>query len=379
MSMENSDLLFYEVPEQWNGTKIHKWIKIKTNGKRIKFTGNELYIMMTKLLKVSLRYKTEDIEGVYIDFNKTTFRDKAVYILFEIFIYHLLKTTNLLIKIEFKERDHYPGFLTSLLYKNLYNKMINKNKFIKEFEMKKDLTLTKMRYIISVDEKDDYFSKLMGDVYSFLNTSVSIAKIEILGKEIYIEELSEVITELAGNAVEHSKSSCLLDINIAIKDINKISIDVVILNVSEILLGDKLRKQIKEKNNKNINSRMLEALSNHKLKFSEDYTEEDFFNIVAFQYRASTRLTSSDDNDGTGLTRLLESLINKSEESSNCYVMSGNKIIFFKKKLLMLDAERFIGFNEKNDFINNIPANEAICRSKYNLKGTLYNLNFIIS
>lgn len=379
--MEEFDLLFYKEPNQWNGTKIRGWIDLKINGKK-EFTSRELLLTMEKLKKILIRAGNEEITGINLIFNNINFRDKAVYILFEVMVYYFLKKSAILVRVKYKEKSSYPGFKDSLIYRSTLSDTLDKKMYLEMFEKKMDIKMTKFRSFINKDIEKNYFSKLMGDIYTFLSNARIVLKADDYFDrekyEEYITDLSEVAIELAENAIEHSESGCLLDINIHSKKNNEISIDVVILNLSTLLLGDKLKDRLMLRRDKSINQKILEALENHKVKFNEKYTEDDFFNISAFQHRVSTRETSTDNNDGTGLTRLLESLIEKSEKSSNCYVLSGNKIIKFRKEFLKLDQDKFIGFNKENDFVNLIPAEDVIQRSIFNLSGTLYNLNFVI-
>lgn len=377
--LEKLELLFYKEPKQWNGTKQRGWITIKVDSKNAEFTSRELSLVMEKLNRVLIRSKSENIKGVNLIFNNINFRDKAVYILFEVLIYYFLKNVSIFVKVINKAKDSYPGFRESLIYKNITNDLLNREKYLHMFEKKFEISSNKFRNLVGKDVKEEYFSTLMGNIYSFLsNIMLSIENEIIEEMEDYINDLSEVIIELVENAIEHSESGCLLDINVYLKENKEISIDVVILNISDFLLADKLRKRLNLRKDKNINQRILKALEVHKNSFDTKYTEEDFFNISVFQHRVSTRETSTDNSDGTGLTRLLESLIEKSEKSSNCYVLSGNKIIKFEKDFLKLDSDKSIGFNIENDFVNMIPAEKVIQRSWFNLRGTLYNLNFVI-
>ena len=198
------------------------------------------------------------------------------------------------------------------------------------------------------------------------------------------EEIAEVAIELIGNAIEHSTSDCLIDFDIATNYKNSQgesvnSLNLAIVNYSENLLADKLTKAIKTYNpSTDLNNRykkVLEAYNNHSRFFNEQYGEEDFFNISTFQNRVSSR-QNNPMTGGTGLTKLLKSVEDKSENHA-CYVLTGNRIIILDKDYLEYEGD-WIGFNKEHDYFNTQPNLNLIQRSKFYMPGTAYNLNFIM-
>jgi len=202
----------------------------------------------------------------------------------------------------------------------------------------------------------------------------------------YGEELAETIVELVGNALEHSNSDCLLDIDITrVYPKNKLnknnynSFNIALLNLSNTVLGDPVKKKFEDGTfecSPKTYKLLCKAYENHKEYFTSDYSEEDFFNVASFQWRVSGRAESTDTNGGTGLTNLLYNLIEKSEGNSS-YMMSGNRVVFFKKDLVSVNEDKLSGFNTSNDFVYEIPDKSSIGDSRYKLKGTLFNLHFI--
>ena len=85
---------------------------------------------------------------------------------------------------------------------------------------------------------------------------------------------------------------------------------------------------------------------------------------------------------GTGLTKLILSLAERSD-AYRCYVVSGNRAINFYKELLEYDNERWIGFNKEKDYVSNIPGKnnngeEVVSETLMFMPGTGYNLNFVM-
>lgn len=199
-----------------------------------------------------------------------------------------------------------------------------------------------------------------------------------------IEEVSEVIVELIGNALEHSESDCLVDFDIATDYKNKngesvYALNIVILNFSKILLGDKLGNKIVNGNfdeeSQNRYKLVEHALDNHTAFFDSIYDKKDFFNISTFQNKISGR-NKITPTGGTGLTKLIKSIEDKSEAHS-CYVITGDRKIYFELDYLEY-KEDWIGFNEENDYFNHKPFGGILERNNFFMPGTAYNLNFIM-
>ena len=78
-----------------------------------------------------------------------------------------------------------------------------------------------------------------------------------------------------------------------------------------------------------------------------------FFNLASFQDRISGR-KSETKTGGRGLTDLIKSLEDRAEAHC-CYVLSGNKGLWFEPQYLKYNQGDWIGFNDDNDFITSVP------------------------
>ena len=58
--------------------------------------------------------------------------------------------------------------------------------------------------------------------------------------------------------------------------------------------------------------------------------------------------------------------------------MNGNTAIFLKKPYLRLNIDGTIGFNEKNDYFENLPSSQIVHNEKRCFNGTIHNLSFIL-
>lgn len=97
--------------------------------------------------------------------------------------------------------------------------------------------------------------------------------------------------------------------------------------------------------------------------------------ITAFQNHVTTRDIKSG-SGGTGLTRLIQNIIGKSKDDYS-YTLSGRNILFFKDKYLNISKDKFIGFNEENDYFNSMPDLDVVNKSALYIPGTVHNLLLI--
>lgn len=318
--------------------------------------------------------------GIPISFElgNICFIDKLVYVLFECICDCLIKQWGHDVYVQFKNKDTIwtAGVCSSplLLLKTGERKHLLKY----EQKFRNDIYRNHYRRIVKGDEQKDsiLLSKLMSEVDIFLKT-FSV-------KEECREEISEVIVELIGNAGEHTGTDCLIDLDISPGYRKKgdtsdyYGINLVIINFSDKLLGDGLREKIlcNEQCLDDRHQKVKKAYDLHEKAFSKRYTEEDFFHIASFQNRISER-EKNRYTGGTGLTKLIKSLEQRSE-SHRCYVISGNRGLIFFKKYLEYNSDNWIGFNDEKDFLNNIPELRNVEPTQIFMPGTAYNLNFVM-
>lgn len=354
------------------------------------FNGITFSTIINKIKKIiSLEPSEEEQRKTTITFQlKTTaFQDKAAYVLLESLIYLMCRDYHFNIKITFdkiKIFNIYHGELKNLL-ENYKNTVIDKKKYIKEFD---DFFISEKRFrkvlqYKKVQENKNTLSILATDLNTFFKT----LSLEEEQKNLFIDSL----VELVGNASEHGNSDCLLDINV-FNNLRKnrfapekVGFDIVIYNFSDKLLGSSIQKILKEKEDVPYRILLENALNQHSKVFDTSYTIDDFCNIAAFQWRVSSRKNNREHSGGTGLTTLIQALLQFSLED-RCYVYSGRTGLRFQEKYLKLTSENkkdetfnLVGFNEEADFINYPPNLNCILRSPFFFHGTLYNLMFIMN
>lgn len=375
-------------------------IKVKTNKKNQKYfeyrhaKANFQIIDFTNLLAFLSSVSKGILKNfpIIINLEKSMFADKLTFIILECILYYYIndiKCSNIILKLNNKTEIITKGLELSPL-----NLLCNTTMYIvdryQQFNKKFNLDLEKLHFRkIILKEKDSYenpvTSLLMQDIESYL-------KINQVSKK-YTDTIPGVISELVDNVIEHSDSDCLIDIDITPSNFKKFDpktkrysqenfygLNVVILNISETLIGQKLKQKISGYTNdvlpryKNVKN----AYNNLKDIFDDNYNEDDFFVIASFQDRISGRMDSSF-TGGKGLTELLKSLQeNVDTDTYNCYMLSGNKVLWFKKEFLSYNSEGWIGFNIQNDFYNCKPDPDTFVKIPFYFPGTAYNLNFVV-
>lgn len=361
--------------------------KMRLDKKLFKFDYHEEIFSGNTLLKIinfvnTIHYKYKNINfPIIFNFRQVEIVDKLSYVLFECICYYLIKNFHHKIYLYIYPKDTIDtsGIFSSCLKLLIDNTGKNMSKFILCFE--KEIYKNHFRRIIRGNEKKK--TNYLGNLLQELDTFLKFFNIV----EDYRDEITEVITELVGNACEHGHTDCLLDIDIAdnyskyIKNNQQkgifYGINIVVINFSDILLGDGVKEKIENNNFKEeryIN--LKKAYNYHRTLFNENYSFMDFCNVSSLQDKISGR-TYYSLSGGTGLTKLIHSLQEKSDMNS-CYVISGSRCVRFIKEMLNYNKENWLGFNEQMDFFNSIPDETVIAPCYINFPGTAYNLNFIM-
>lgn len=375
----------------------------KTSNKKVRLNNGIVRIRIDDELfsGITLKHIAEMINAIHKQykgikipiefyFGRTAFIDKLTFIIFECMCYDLIKNyghyIQVFMSVDTRDDIHSAGILSSPLLLLNGTKKDKVKKYTEKFE--KDLYGKHFRRLIAGDNKEDtnYLGRLYEEIDSFLKP-FSI-------EENSRDKIGNVISELVGNACEHGKSDCLIDIDVA-QNYTKVvgdmtdgksycGINIAVVNFSEILLGDGIYNNVIKNEERVLNDRysdVIKAYKNHSKLFTQEYIVEDFCNITVFQHKISGRGEDSL-TGGTGLTKLIQSLEERSD-AYRCYVVSGKRAVNFYKELLEYNDDKWIGFNQENDYISKIPSeidenNLVISESLMYMPGTAYNLNFVM-
>lgn len=340
--------------------------------------GDSIFEILSFINALHKKYPKVNMP-ILFNFRNSSVSDKLTYVLFECICDYLIRDCNHSVKVIWD-----PDLIIStqgVKYSPLTllaQKEWDKELFYKKFT--KDISRKHFRRMMYADAEKVEVSVLYTDLASFFKGC---------NIEETIDEVIEAITEIVGNAIEHGMSDCLLDIDVAEgykkKDDNQteneyVGINIAVVNFSDKILGADIKKKILVNclsYDGNRYGKVKEAYDFHKDKFNNNYTEEDFWNVVALQDRVSGRFDTDLKTGGLGMTTLVNS-IQKKCEADSCYVLSGDRVLFFKKDVLNYDENTWIGFNNSNDFFGNIPDEDVYDTCTTYMPGTAYNLNFVI-
>ena len=303
---------------------------------------------------------------------KVMFCDKLSYVMLEIIYYHVTVKNKMNIAFNFKP-------IKSIYTEGILFSPLNE---VSDFEKKFvfDLNMRHFRRLVpkSTNANDDTLSSLMQDLNGyFINNGI--------GDEVS-NQLSEVFSELVGNAYEHGGSDCLIDVDVTNNNYYKecepdnqcyYGLNAVILNFSNTLFHESLKMKLQNVND--LPERYLKvntAKQYHLKHLNDNYFENDFYTLSSFQHKISGS-DRKNATGGTGLTRLINSLEEK-VDNHYCYMISGKRILYFTNGCLKFDKDKFIGFNDSNDYMTSIPNKNIFATGNVFIPGTAYNLSFAI-
>ena len=197
-----------------------------------------------------------------------------------------------------------------------------------------------------------------------------------------IDAVADVIGELAPNAIEHGRTNCMIDVcyerSKSREGKSYTSISLVVYDFSEKLLWSDLYNKIFVNSEEIVFKRqrintVKEAWREHQKHFSKDYSEEDFYNLMAFQ-KISGRNGDRFDG-GLGISTLMEK-VRKYSDDDECYALSGYGAMHLKRELTVPDEDGFIAFNKEQQFVKKIPDEDGVMKTKFYMPGVAYNMTF---
>lgn len=328
--------------------------------------------------------RNERISNVIIEFPNGMFDDKLTYVLLECYLEHVVTEHGVSIKLSYNEAEKNIftyGVKQSPLQVFNDAKHIDLD-FIGRFRF--DVGRNYYRKLFSENENDDETLSSAFTTLCIFFEGLGIAKERG-------NSLAEVAIELVGNALEHSKSDCFLDIDVTPRDYVRrnnptgpkyYGVNICVINFSPTLLSTHIQMKLcvnSELNDKDASARywrLREIYKHHRRFFGTEYGDEEFFMLSAFQEHISGRpneyLTG-----GTGLPALIKWL-EAQADSDNCYVLSGKRKMKFIQPLLEYDSDNWIGMNSEHDFQHCIPDKNVFLSVPIYFPGTAYNLSFVM-
>lgn len=378
--MNGLDLLFQE-----NQGKISKKRRVEIAKKHFVFhfgggvfSMNSLREVLRFFYAICDRYKGIPLP-VDLDLGEVHFSDKLVITLLECVCEHIIQTyrTDIRLYINPKGDIWTDGFYSSPLLLLMNRELVRRKEFCIKFEMEIYQRHFRRRFD-GVEVPESYVqSKAFDDIVYFLN----LFDLDVHDRE----DIAEIAMELVGNATGHTRSDCLLDIDVT-RDYDKrntegkyVGINLSVVNFSRKLLSNAIQEKIMQDTEDVLGDRyqyVKSAYKNHAGHFGEAYTEQDFFTITAFQHKISGRMENNV-TGGTGLTGLIKGLQQRSD-SHSCYAVSGCRRLKFKPEYLVYNEDGWIGFNTTNDYLNKPPESGLLTKNDLIIPGTAFNLTFVM-
>ena len=336
------------------------------------FTERHIYEMIQVLNFIWKVYPDQKIP-VVIDLGKTVFSEKLIYVLLENICYYMLYVRKQKIEILFSvEHTIWIEGIKFSPLRLLSDTRMYRKKYID------DIYMQHFRRVVPALpqlNKDEYLSRLMEDICYFLKNNGVDEKSK--------NELAEVLIELVGNALEHGRRECLLDVDISRlyqkdgDDASYYGLNAVVLDYSDILFFQPLKEKMQLYKNLPERYRFVSKAQEYHLQhLTDDYLEEDFYTVSSFQHQISGDARKKEAG-GRGLTQLVYSLQERADNHF-CYIWSGNRMMRFEHDYMYYDDNKLIGFNQEKNYLSGVPDTNLFRTTMTFFPGTAYNLNFAI-
>lgn len=374
-------------------TKV-RLVHLTINGLKVAFRPLKLkdHVLTFKTIEriaAFIREEVRDFPNVYIDFTSVKLSDKLPISMLELYLYKFLnrKSRRVFISYSFKSTIFTRSIRSSpLRYLGRERGIAHSEaNFIQGFKFSTQRNPNKegAHYRILLPANSD------GVLLSRLNSDVSTLFPKYVQANTS-DTVTQVITELAENAISHAEADCIVDLDITPNDYRQknhgkekyFGINVSIVNCSKKLLFTDVRNKIsnnfagiRRSRNWSRYDYVNSAYDLHKRFFDRNYTDDDFWVLAALQHKISGRQNDKG-TGGTGLTTLVNTL-QEASKLDKCYVLTGNVQMLFKKEYMIHNELNWLGFNESNNFFES-PDKSIFVNNCLNFLGTAYNLSFIM-
>lgn len=356
--------------------------------------ANVLVDIQKKLCFIKCHFDEYKSSNITLEFTieANYFKDRTVVLLLEMMLFSLLDNVDLNLYLNIRLKDKQTIFYNFFSYSFLFQinrKFVKSKEYCIEFANyqgfgykihNEEVFAVNYRKYLNVEE----FKKNLLDQQILSSDIMSTLKWIDIDDKI-IDETCSIVDELIDNIIFHTVSAHAM-IDIGVEEVrhsnnsdNYYQFMINVLNVSENCLYTKIKQTFKSKKKPLSQRDMLEkSYHNQQEYFQKDcYSEDLFFMVSAFQNGTTTRNSCG----GTGLNKSIINFSKRSQEDvpiHQSYVYSGNHILVFDHEVLNnTKIGDCIAFNCNNDY-NEPPDERCLSKSVFNLRGTAYNLMFIV-
>lgn len=324
------------------------------------------------------------LSSIIIAFPNGVFDEKFTYVLLECYLEHIIADHGISVRLLYnkKETNIFTDGIGQSPLCALEKSTQSSMDFVRQFRFDVGKNYYRKLFLANENSDETLSSAITTLCLFFEGLGITKTRSDLL---------SEVAVELVGNALEHSCSDCFLDIDVTPCDYVRrnnpngpkyYGVNICVVNFSPTLLSSQIQSklcvnpELRDKSDSARYWRLRKIYMYHRRFFREDYGDDEFFMLSAFQDRISGRpneyLTG-----GTGLPTLIKWLETQAD-SNNCYVLSGRRKMQFLQPLLEYDAEHWIGMNQEHDFQHCAPDKNVFLPFPIYFPGTAYNLNFVM-
>lgn len=359
------------------------------DGKSCLFYGNQQLLTVDTVSELIAGlfltvHNNSQISSILIAFPNGVFDEKFTYVLLECYIEHIIADHGISVQFHYNKKEtniFTDGIGLSPLYM-LERPAQPAMDFVRQFRLGVGKNYYRKLFLANENDDETLSSAITTLCLFFENLGITKSRSDLL---------AEVAVELVGNALEHSRLDCFLDIDVTPRDYVRrndptgpkyYGVNICVVNFSATLLSSQIQTklcvnpELRDKSDSARYWRLREIYMHHRRFFREGYGDDEFFMLSAFQDRISGR-----PNEyligGTGLPTLIKWL-EVQADGNNCYVLSGRRKMQFIRSLLEYDADHWIGMNHEHDFQHCAPDKNVFSTFPIYFPGTAYNLNFVM-
>lgn len=368
------------------------FIQINKNGALYKCRKGKHYIFVTdnnlngksikKLLETLKMVLSQPTKKVTFEIQSKTIGDDAVIQQLEIIFAHAFENGLETIEVKFinilESSPHIVPLKQSVFARRGFKDnccILSNKEYLSDYYQESYSAPNYFRYFIKKERRDLLINTILSDALSFFGMKIK--------DKVYAKDLAKAFTEMIDN-VRHADSDCLATIkycdslftkndNTHVQgyfiNVTDVSSDCIFSKLQQAISCNKLFGKTKEIIDK--------SFSFHKKHFGEDdYSMEKYCFVSVFQNCLTTSSVSGE-TGGKGLTDLINAIA-AGALMNNCYVLSGNHILFFKREFTVVDENGNISFNKDGNYYNSLPSKSAFKNSPFYYPGTIFLIEIVV-
>lgn len=253
--------------------------------------------------------------------------------------------------------------------------VLKKDEYLIDYYKESYSDVNYFRYYVKKESRD-------GLINTILMNAITFFKVNIKDEE-YATSLAKAFTEIVDN-VRHANSDCIATVKysnslVSRSDNKRVKGYFINVNdVSEVCIFEPLKYAIINHEIKGKTKDIIEkSYPFHKKYFDTNSYSLDKYCFISVFQNALTTSSNSGVTGGKGLTDLITTITTGSL-MHNCYALSGDYVLFFKRDYTLIDYNGNISFNNYGSYYESLPSSESFGRSAFYYPGTIFLLEIIV-